>query len=207
MIHNYSGLRAFLSVFFAFAMIGTPCYPASDQEPTLLYVSPQGKDNASGTLEQPLRTIRTALLKTGAIDRNTPVKIILREGTYEQDATLVIDRDNVSILSYEGEKAIISGGKRLSPKQLKKVTAKDAWERIQPQVRERIREIGITAGRCTCFRIRASHPGCLDRSLHQWAGGPIGPLAQRFNRIDRQDQGKRSRLRRPRSAFPCIRIS
>lgn len=141
MIHNYSGLTAFLSVFFAFAMIGTPCYPASDQEPTLLYVSPQGKDNASGTLEQPLRTIRTALLKTGAIDRNTPVKIILREGTYEQDATLVIDRDNVSILSYEGEKAIISGGKRLSPKQLKKVTAKDAWERIQPQVRERIREI------------------------------------------------------------------
>ena len=107
----------------------------------VIYVSPKGNDHASGTLQQPLRSIRAALERIQGADEKQQAEIILREGTYEQDATLVINRDNVCLHPYKDEKVILSGGKRLSPKQLKKVKEKTAWERIQPQVRERIREI------------------------------------------------------------------
>ena len=108
---------------------------------SVIYVSPKGNDHASGTLKQPLRSIRAALERIQGTDEKQQAEIILREGTYEQDATLVINRDNVCLHPYKDEKVILSGGKRLSPKQLKKVKEKTAWERIQPQVREQIREI------------------------------------------------------------------
>ncbi|MBO8459754.1 MAG: hypothetical protein IAA73_05390, partial [Bacteroidetes bacterium] len=67
----------------------------------VIYVSPKGNDHASGTLKQPLRSIRAALERIQDTDEKQQAEIILREGTYEQDATLVINRDNVCLHPYK----------------------------------------------------------------------------------------------------------
>ena len=49
-----------------------------------IYVSPNGNDNAVGSLSKPLRTVEEALRQAKEIDVNVPVDIVLRAGVYEQ---------------------------------------------------------------------------------------------------------------------------
>lgn len=110
-----------------------------------IYVSPNGNDNAVGSLSKPLRTVEEALRQAKEIDVNVPVDIVLRAGVYEQAKTLEVNRSNLAIYPYGIDKVIISGGKKLLPSNLKKVKDSDVLERLQPQVRKYIKEIDFAS--------------------------------------------------------------
>ena len=96
------------------------------------YVSLEGKDNWSGTLEAPnaaksdgpfatLDRARRAVHDVKKGSRNTPIVVMVRGGTYFLSAPLKFDRGdsgkaNAPVVydAYPGEKPIISGGRRIT---------------------------------------------------------------------------------------------
>ncbi|MEX2592937.1 MAG: peptide-binding protein [Anditalea sp.] len=83
-----------------------------------LYVSTSGSDDNPGTVNEPLATLQAAIKKT----RDMPVKpeIILDKGTYYLNETVIFKPEDsgtaqnpLTIRAKEGERVIVSGGKRL----------------------------------------------------------------------------------------------
>lgn len=129
-----------------FILIGMICLVSSvwaDQ--VSFYVSPTGNDTADGTLKHPFRSIRRALEESQTIPSEQTVEIFLRAGIYEQEQTLEIHRSNLRMAPYGQEQVMISGGRRLSAKQLRPVKEQAVLHRLQPTVRKQIREIDFEA--------------------------------------------------------------
>src|SRR5690606_4841642 len=98
-----------LASFTGFAQVNT------------LYVSTSGSDNNLGTVNEPLATLQAAVKKARAM----PVKpeIILDKGTYYLNETVVFKPEDsgtaqnpLTIKAKEGERVVVSGGKRLDLK-------------------------------------------------------------------------------------------
>ncbi|WP_163712496.1 right-handed parallel beta-helix repeat-containing protein [Mangrovibacterium lignilyticum] len=88
-----------------------------------IWVSPNGKDSNSGTEKKPLLTIRKALEKARELRKENQsavkngIQIILAEGTYDLNESIVIGPDDSGtkesptiIRSAEGAKVVVSGG-------------------------------------------------------------------------------------------------
>jgi hypothetical protein len=96
----------------------------SDQITTQYYVSPTGSNTNPGTISQPFKTIDKARQVVRSINQTMTGNIIvnLRSGTYELNQTLLFDQNDsgnsslfkVIYQSYPGEKAVISGGRKIS---------------------------------------------------------------------------------------------
>lgn len=110
-----------------------------------IYVAPKGNDRSIGTISRPLRTIQAALQKANSVSGEEKVEIVLRAGLYEQDSTLVVRRSNLSVHPYKNEQVVISGGRKIAPKHLKKVTRQSVLDKLQPQAKKQIREIDFKA--------------------------------------------------------------
>lgn len=89
-----------------------------------LYVSTDGDDGNPGTLEQPLRTFRAAQMAVRTLRRTWrgAIGFYFRQGTYYLDETIVFTPDDSGeqqaptiYSSYPGERAVLSGGSRLTP--------------------------------------------------------------------------------------------
>ena len=95
---------------FALVLPVLPAEPASIQD--CIIVSPNGADDAPGSLAHPLRSLDRALALSRSIGRST---ILLRAGTYELTQPLHIKAANapLRIANYAHEEAILSGGTRL----------------------------------------------------------------------------------------------
>lgn len=110
-----------------------------------IYVSPKGNDRNEGSIGKPLKTVQAAIGEAGKVSGGT-VEIVLRGGCYEQDKTIeVTRRGNLVIKPYGQEKVVISGGRRLPLRALKKVSDASVAARLQPQVRKQVREIDFDA--------------------------------------------------------------
>ena len=107
------------------------------------YVSPKGNDSAEGTLSHPLKSIQTALERIKETNSPQSAEIILRAGTYEQTATIEINRDNISIHPYQDERVIISGGTQIAGKHFKSVKDQSVLNLLQPQVKKLVKEIDL----------------------------------------------------------------
>ncbi len=83
-----------------------------------LYIAPDGKDNAAGTLEAPLKTLSAALNRVQTLSETCwdgEVTINLRGGVYPIDKPVFISLNApVTVRSYEGEQAIFDGGRSVS---------------------------------------------------------------------------------------------
>jgi len=97
-----------------------------DDYEKVFYVSPQGDDNNSGTIEKPFQSIRKAKNVVKSISKNAKkdIAVVLREGLYTLGSTLTFDETdsgqngtNILYMSYPGELVTISGGMRV-----------DGWE-------------------------------------------------------------------------------
>src|SRR5437763_206433 len=80
-----------------------------------VYVAPDGSDDAAGTRASPVASLSRAIeLAKG----RGVATVLLRGGTYAIEKPVVIDPANVAtplmILSAPGERAVISGGRRIS---------------------------------------------------------------------------------------------
>lgn len=88
-----------------------------------LYVSPRGNDSNPGTKAKPLASIEQArdLIRTMPQRMQQPISVILREGVYYLDDTLVFTAEDsgaenaaIDYRSAKGELAILSGGSALT---------------------------------------------------------------------------------------------
>lgn len=90
-----------------------------------LYVSLEGNDYNSGSIEQPFRTIEKARDKIRELKSsdslNGPVNVYLREGKYELEQTFVLDSSDSGALNmpitysaYPNEKVVVSGGRSIN---------------------------------------------------------------------------------------------
>lgn len=107
------------------------------------YVSAtKGNDKNAGSIHKPLQSIQAAIDKAETVNGNELVEIILREGCYEQDKTIVVNkRGNLMIRPYRLEHVVVSGGRSLPLKALKKVSDATIAAKLQPEVKHLIREI------------------------------------------------------------------
>ncbi|MEE1945026.1 PDZ domain-containing protein [Pedobacter sp. KR3-3] len=83
-----------------------------------LFVSPVGNDTQIGSLNQPLKTLQGALQKAQSL-KGEAVEILFRKGTYVFDQTVTISNKSITsrslkIQSYQHEKVVFSGGKKVS---------------------------------------------------------------------------------------------
>jgi len=113
-----------------------------------LYVSPTGNDSNVGSIVKPMRTIQSAIIKSGLFNKNDSVEIILRAGIYVCPKTIEVgknieDKSFISIKSYSGEKVIISGGKHFLWKDLSNITDLKVKERLRPEVRSIVKELNL----------------------------------------------------------------
>lgn len=111
------------------------CTVAAAQSPVVLYVSTEGNDTWSGSLEEPdpsgndgpLATITGArdtlrkLRQSGIVNKDTPVNILVRGGVYPLSAPVVFlpeDSGNanapVTYMAYPGETPILHGGRQIT---------------------------------------------------------------------------------------------
>jgi hypothetical protein len=76
-------------------------------------VSPDGDDAASGLVGAPLRSIQLAADK--AVTATPPRAVVLRAGTHflESQLLLTARHSGLRIVSFPGERASVSGGKKL----------------------------------------------------------------------------------------------
>jgi len=143
------------------------------------YVSLEGKDSWSGTLEAPnaakndgpfatLDRARRAVhdLKKGA--RNTPIIVMVRGGTYFLSAPLRFERGdsgkaNAPIIydAYPGEKPIISGGRPITGWKEVSTASKRLWAAQVPEVQDGkwfFRELWINGRRAVRARLTRVWP-------------------------------------------------
>jgi len=94
----------------AFTLSVLPAEPESTRDSII--VSPDGADDAPGSLAHPLRSLERALALSHTRGRST---ILLRAGTYELAGPIYITAANAPfrIANYAQEEAILSGGTRL----------------------------------------------------------------------------------------------
>jgi len=88
-----------------------------------IYVATTGDDTHPGTQAKPLATLsraRDAVRELGKKEEG-PIHVLMREGTYPLSETLVLGPEDsgtserpVTYASYPGEKAVVSGGKRIT---------------------------------------------------------------------------------------------
>ncbi|MFD0618448.1 OmpL47-type beta-barrel domain-containing protein [Paenibacillus sp. GCM10027629] len=108
-----------------FSAIATVTVPKTARAAsTEVYVATDGDDNNTGTITSPFRTLAKAQSAVrDLIPSSTgPIHIWVRGGTYYLDRTLVFNPQDsgqtnkpVIYSAYEGEKVILSGGKKLTP--------------------------------------------------------------------------------------------
>ncbi|MBE9462311.1 right-handed parallel beta-helix repeat-containing protein [Dyadobacter subterraneus] len=84
-----------------------------------IYVSPNGQDKNTGTIDKPFKTLKKALLASEAFTGKA-VSIQLRNGTYYLPETIVIKAngklpEKLEIKPFGKEKVVISAGRKLNP--------------------------------------------------------------------------------------------
>lgn len=140
MIEKQLTIKHFLLILLTF----WGCTTTSAWAEKKIFVSPKGNDRAEGTLTHPLRSIQTALEKAEAFE-NEEVRIILRQGSYEQSKTFEIGSQgkytSLTICPYQDENVSISGGRVIPLSAMKRISDKKISGRLPENVRKRVREI------------------------------------------------------------------
>ena len=148
---------------------------AAEEGGVTLYVSPEGSANPDGTIDNPFKTPEEALSEVKRLKDNDlldegTITIYLRGGTYNRTSSLVFDSANtgtetspIVIASYPGERAKFSGGLKLDPGTVQKVTDENILNRIiDPYAKTKLMQVDLgTAGAKTLYDIPDSgysHP-------------------------------------------------
>ena len=104
-------MKKFISILICFLLavplFAFPAFAAENE----LYVSREGSDEASGTIDAPLATIAAAKEKAKSLSGD--VTVVFREGSYTFDGTVDFtaeDKENVTYKAYDGEKVVFTAG-------------------------------------------------------------------------------------------------
>ncbi|MDB6033802.1 MAG: hypothetical protein JWM16_4140 [Verrucomicrobiales bacterium] len=131
---------------FFWSAIGWAAFLAATAEAATLYVSPDGNDQWTGRAPKPsgkdgpFATLPAALQAARKLKANEAVTIQMRGGTYSLTKPITLSAEDsgasaqtpLTISAYPGEKAILSGGRRITG--WKKVQG-DLWQVEIPEVK------------------------------------------------------------------------
>lgn len=133
------------------------CLPAAMAEAGLsLYVSVNGGDNASGTIDDPFGSLEAARDKIREIKKSSGlpaggVNVYLREGVYKRTQTFELTEDDsgtekspITYMAYPGEMVSILGGTDTSPEQWSLVTDENLY-RIPEEARGKVYQLDLGA--------------------------------------------------------------
>ena len=123
-----------------------------------LYVSPEGSANPDGTIDNPFKTPEEALSEVKRLRDNDlldegTITVYLRGGTYNRTSSFAFDSSNsgtetspIVIASYPGERAKFSGGLKLDPGTVQKVTDENILNRIiDPYAKTKLMQVDLGA--------------------------------------------------------------
>ena len=82
-----------------------------------IFVAPNGKDGATGTIDQPLASLQQAILNVRKISAEK-IDIILRKGIYYHHTTIVLNTEGIAgkkinITSFNNETVVTRAGRKL----------------------------------------------------------------------------------------------
>ncbi len=100
---------------------------------TQIFVGPAGSDTSGdGTQTKPFLTLRRAIAASRALPAGTAASIELRAGTYYLDETIILTEEDslLTIEAYNGEEAVLSGGRVLDNLTWKKVQGRNANDNL-----------------------------------------------------------------------------
>lgn len=113
---------------FSASRVGS--FPAPQSGQTFYVDSTSGSDSNPGTLSSPFKTIAKGV--NSAQKAGSGSFVVLRKGVYYLDSPIQLTATNSSgmtIQSYEGEEAWVSGGKRITPKWMPyNVSKNSSWD-------------------------------------------------------------------------------
>jgi len=112
-----------LNIFRFFLILLAVCLLSCQKKAIDIYISPQGNDNNSGSKNQPVQSLSRAQNLTKKYVGNSPVNVILEDGTYYLSETMVFKPEDsgsekfpVTWQAANEGKAVISGGLELELK-------------------------------------------------------------------------------------------
>ena len=105
-------IKKLIAISFALMLSLQTFPPVKASSADAIYAAPSGNDSSPGTMAQPVKTINRALALAA---ENNISSVILRGGEYDQSEESVrITKSGITLSSYEGERAVIVGAKKLS---------------------------------------------------------------------------------------------
>ena len=137
-------LPTFSKLLFSLAIVMMSVQARSQSSVQRIYLSPMGKDSNSGTKEQPLASLSSAVSRIPELKKaqssTTPIEIIVGDGSYYMNEPLVLTPENsgttsapVVFKAAEGAKPVFYGGKPI--KGFEQVSA-TLWRTKIPEVAE-----------------------------------------------------------------------
>jgi len=121
----------------------------------VFYVSTEGSDLNTGTIEKPFATLDKAMditreLRTDGADKE--ITVFLRGGVYYQEKGITI-KSNIkgvkglplTISAYDGEEVVLSGGKNIPLDRVVAVEEEKIRAQFSPGVRDKIKQIDLKA--------------------------------------------------------------
>lgn len=124
---------------------------AAEEEHITIYVSPQGSDNASGTIDRPLATMNGAKLRVRELkNENKPIDVIFREGKYITDSTVKFTYEDsgtksapIRYMGEDGKEVVFSGTKVINASGVQKVSDPKVLNRLKENVRDKVVSIDL----------------------------------------------------------------
>ena len=125
-----------------------------------IYVSTKGNDRFSGGEKRPLQSLNSAILK--AQQFTDSVRIVLKPGEHRTTSSIVVKQGSWTSLEIVGEDgAKVSGDIVVKPSMIKSVKDRSIYDRLQPQVRDKIKVILKWLGTHTCTHAQ-THKATTD---------------------------------------------
>lgn len=106
---------------------------------TKIYVSPKGNDKGSGEIKSPLQTIQSAIDKSRKLQGAVVIELL--EGNYHLNKTIEVNRENLTIESYNGQKVSVSGDVVVPVNKAVKIKDKQILSRLDKDLANKIYEI------------------------------------------------------------------
>jgi hypothetical protein len=171
-------LFIFMSVAALICGCNVPSRPVAD-----LYISPNGCDNATGSIDKPLKTFQGAIekvreIRKTAADSKKPFEISVGDGTYTISSaiSLVSNDSGIHFTAENPGKATISGGKELPPFEK---DSSGAWK-IALKEDIHFEQLWVNGVRAT----RARTPNKFYHYMKNPVGERIHPLTGKIKDLD-----------------------
>ncbi len=143
-------MRRILSLLFLmiFALSAYLCPVYAEEASSVIYVSPSGDDAASGSKEDPIRTLEEAKNRVKRLEKSedSPVYVRFMEGTYRFSETVLFDDDDAGYAIYEadeGAEVRFTNSVELDKSKFQDITDENILSRIHPQAEGKVKMLDL----------------------------------------------------------------